>query len=157
MVEKKAKTTTSGTKRGKDKSPRPNCIVENCGFEDEICERYYNFESVADITRDMNTRDYFKNGVDMSKMAIDRWAIRSGHRDKRMADRDRILDMVIARGLCASIPIDSRTGLKAVELKMKKHKELDGDTTINVQVITPEQISERINKANRLLPKRAVD
>lgn len=140
-------------KRRKGVKVRPDSKIENSKFEDEILERYYAFEYVSEIAEDITSR-----GLEICDNTINRWAKRHGHNEGRLSDRDRLLDIFIARGLNKRQPVDAKTALKAVELKMKKHKEIDsGVTPINIQIVTPQDINERVNKANRLHPYIGTD
>lgn len=127
---------------------RPNCIVENSGLVQEIKERFWSFESARSIAEDMT-----KRGIEMHECAVHRWAKRTGEFDARARSTDHILDTIIERGLRHNIPVDSKTVVSAMKLRMQKHKEIESNVNVNIQIVkSPEQINERINDANRLLP-----
>lgn len=137
------------TKRKNLEKARPNCLVENCEFFEQIKERFWNFESAKSISEDMTK----KTGNEMSEWSIHRWGKRSGEFDRRAKSTDHILDTIIERGLRHNIPVDSKTVVSAMKLRMQKHKEIESNMNINIQIIkSPEQINDRINQANRLLP-----
>lgn len=127
---------------------RPNCKIEKSEYFEEIREMFWAFESVKTIAEVMN-----KRGFELSENNVRRWSVRSGEFAARAKDTDHILNTVIERGFDRQIQLDGRVGIAALKLRMQKHKEIDSSTNINIQIIkTPEQINERINNANRLLP-----
>ena len=142
------RTLIKAPTRKKSRNARVDCKIENCEYLEEIKRRFWEFEAVSSIAEDISSRGFY-----LSENSVHRWAERSGEFAARAKDTDHILDMVIKRGLAKHIPMDGKTGIAALKLRMQKHKEIESNTNINIQIIkSPEQINERINQANRLLP-----